>query len=36
MGLMYSHVDDKQESAEMEAIRQRVADLREMAATGDL
>ena len=36
MGLMYSHVDNKQESGEMAAIRERVAELREMAATGDL
>jgi deoxyribodipyrimidine photolyase-related protein len=36
MGLMYSHVDDKRESGEMDAIRERVADLREMAAEGDL
>jgi len=36
MGLMYSHVDDKQGSGEMEAVRGRVADLREMAAAGDL
>jgi deoxyribodipyrimidine photolyase-related protein len=36
MGLMYSHVDDKQESAEMDSIRERVADLREMAAEENL
>ena len=36
MGLMYSHVDDKRSSGEMEAIRERVADLREMAADGEL
>jgi len=36
MGLLYGHVDDKRESDEMGAIRERVADLREMAAEGDL
>ncbi len=36
MGLMYSHVDDKQESGEIVELRERVADLREMAAKGDL
>ena len=36
MGLMYSHVDTKQESGDMEAIRERVDDLRQMAAAGDL
>ena len=36
MGLMYSHVDNKQESGEMEAIRERVDELREMAAAGEL
>jgi deoxyribodipyrimidine photolyase-related protein len=36
MGLMYSHVDDKQESGEMAEIRERVDELREMAAAGDL
>ncbi len=36
MGLMYSHVDDKRAADDMEAIRDRVADLREMAADGEL
>ncbi|MFC7132849.1 MULTISPECIES: cryptochrome/photolyase family protein [Salinibaculum] len=36
MGLMYSHVDAKQESGEMAAIRERVADLRAMAAADEL
>jgi deoxyribodipyrimidine photolyase-related protein len=36
MGLMYSHVDDKRESGEIAAVRERVAELREMAAAGDL
>jgi deoxyribodipyrimidine photolyase-related protein len=36
MALMYSHVDDKQESGDMDDIRERVTDLREMAADGDL
>jgi deoxyribodipyrimidine photolyase-related protein len=36
MSLMYGHVDDKRDSGEMAAIRERVADLREMAAAGDL
>ena len=36
MGLMYSHVDNKRESGDLEAIRDRVADLREMARAGDL
>jgi deoxyribodipyrimidine photolyase-related protein len=36
MGLMYSHVDNKQESGDMDDIRDRVTDLREMAADGDL
>ena len=36
MGLMYSHVDDKRESGAMAEIRERVADLREMAADGEL
>jgi len=36
MGLMYSHVDDKQESGEMVEIRERVDELREMAAAGEL
>jgi len=36
MGLMYGHVDDKQESGEMDEIRDRVAKLREIAAAGEL
>ena len=36
MGLMYSHVDDKQESGEMAEIRERVTELREQAAAGEL
>ncbi len=28
MGLMYSHVDSKRESGDLEAIRERVVDLR--------
>jgi len=36
MGLMYSHVDDKRDSGDLEAIRDRVDDLREMAADGAL
>ncbi len=36
MGLMYSHVDNKQESGELAAIRERVADLRDRAADGTL
>jgi deoxyribodipyrimidine photolyase-related protein len=36
MGLMYSHVDTKQESGAMDEIRDRVAELREMAAAGEL
>ena len=36
MGLMYSHVDNKRESSDLEAIRERVADLRAMAADGEL
>jgi len=36
MGLMYSHVDNKRESGEMEGLRERVADLRTLAADGDL
>ncbi|MFB6157388.1 MAG: cryptochrome/photolyase family protein [Haloferacaceae archaeon] len=35
MGLVYSHLDDKDE-AEMAAIRERAAALRERAADGDL
>jgi deoxyribodipyrimidine photolyase-related protein len=36
MGLMYSHVDSKQDSGEMDAIKDRVATLREKAAYGEL
>ncbi|MFB6150340.1 MAG: cryptochrome/photolyase family protein [Haloarculaceae archaeon] len=36
MALMYSHVDDKRESGELAAVRERVADLRDLAADGDL
>jgi len=36
MGLMYSHVDDKRESGDLEAIRERVDEIREMAAEGSL
>ncbi len=36
MALMYGHVDDKRESGAIEEIQERVADLREMAAAGDL
>jgi deoxyribodipyrimidine photolyase-related protein len=36
MSLMYGHVDDKRESGEMEAIRERVEALRELADTGNL
>jgi hypothetical protein len=36
MGLMYSHVDNKQDSGDMEAIRERVGELREMAENGRL
>ena len=36
MGLMYSHVDNKQESGDMAEIRERVDELREMAADGTL
>ena len=36
MGLMYSHVDNKQESGDMAEIKERVEDLREMAAAGEL
>jgi deoxyribodipyrimidine photolyase-related protein len=36
MGLMYGHVDDKRESGEMPEIRERVEDLREMEAAGEL
>ncbi|MFB6360671.1 MAG: cryptochrome/photolyase family protein [Halobacteriales archaeon] len=36
MALMYSHLDDKRESGEMDAIRDREADLRESARQGDL
>jgi len=36
MGLMYSHVDSKQDSGEMDAIKDRVATLREKATYGEL
>ena len=36
MGLMYSHVDSKQESEEMDEIRGRVETLREKAGYGEL
>ncbi len=36
MGLMYSHVDRKREAGELEAIRERVARLRELEAEGRL
>ncbi|MGZ0745864.1 cryptochrome/photolyase family protein [Haloparvum sp. AD34] len=35
MGLMYSHLDDKDE-AELAAIRERAATVRELAASGEL
>ena len=36
MGLMYSHVDSKQDADEMDEIRQRVEELRVMANDGTL
>jgi deoxyribodipyrimidine photolyase-related protein len=36
MGLMYGHVDDKRESGALAEIRDRVEDLRELAASGHL
>jgi deoxyribodipyrimidine photolyase-related protein len=36
MGLMYSHIDNKRESADLAEIRKRVEDLREMAEAGTL
>jgi len=36
MGLMYGHVDSKQESDEMDEIRERVGDLRRMEQDGIL
>ncbi|PSQ25899.1 cryptochrome/photolyase family protein [Halobacteriales archaeon QS_9_68_17] len=36
MGLMYGHVDDKREAGEMDAIRERVAGLRDRATDGTL
>jgi deoxyribodipyrimidine photolyase-related protein len=36
MGLMYSHVDSKRESGAMAEIRERVTELREQAANGEL
>jgi len=35
MGLMYSHVDNKSDE-ELTEIRERAAEIREMAAAGDL
>jgi len=36
MGLLYGHVDTKRERDELEGIRERIADLRELAADGAL
>jgi len=36
MAMLYSHVDNKREAGELTDIRERVADLRAMAADGDL
>lgn len=36
MGLMYSHVDNKQDSGDMEEIKERVEELREMEENGEL
>ena len=36
MGLMYSHVDSKQESGEMDEIKERVEDLRRTQSHGEL
>ena len=36
MGLMYSHVDSKQESGEMDDITERVEDLRRTQSHGEL
>ncbi len=36
MGLMYSHVDRKRESGDLETIRERVEELRSLAAAGEL
>jgi deoxyribodipyrimidine photolyase-related protein len=36
MGLMYGHVDDKRDSGELAAIGERVAELRDLAADGNL
>jgi len=36
MGLMFGHVDDKRDSGAIEEIRERVAELRAMAADGEL
>jgi deoxyribodipyrimidine photolyase-related protein len=36
MGLMYGHVDSKQESDEMDEIRERVENLRQKERNGDL
>ena len=36
MGLVYSHVDDKREAGDMEAIRDRAEEVRELARRGNL
>jgi deoxyribodipyrimidine photolyase-related protein len=36
MGLVYGHLDDKREDDELEAIRERAEDVREMARQGEL
>lgn len=36
MGLMYSHVDTKQENGDMDEIRERVNELRQMEVNGNL
>jgi len=36
MSFMYSHVDNKRDANELAAVRERVADLREMAADGEI
>jgi deoxyribodipyrimidine photolyase-related protein len=36
MGPIYGHVDDKRDSGELAAIGERVAELRDLAADGDL
>ncbi|MFB6071471.1 MAG: cryptochrome/photolyase family protein [Halobacterium sp.] len=35
MGLVYSHLDDKREAGELEAVRERAAEVREDVADGD-